>query len=521
VIVSPQRFREIDPRWVAGFATAAAALWIGQTAAQSPLLVLALVPLAAFVFVAFRWPWLALFIYVGALVLAPAYVGVVLGPFGAWTPTRVIGLIYAVVLVARSGFRPSAWNTVDVTLCVFLLLSSISLPLKGTGVTATMKAGMYTVLDYGVPYLVMRLASSDLQQTKRLISLLTFWAVIVGLLAVAEVVLGTNPFLDLGPQLAGEDVWTTVIYRGGGQRAQVSFSHPISLGMFAALTLPVSLWITQHAGSRRRALATGAGALVIAAMLFATLSRGPWIGGFCAVAIGLLLRTGIPRTTRVLVALALCAPVAIYATGLTPLTGIVNASFDPSTAEFANIEYRQGLVPFVLDLWSRSPIIGYADLTATGTSIDNYYLALLLLSGLVGELAFGALLIALLQRLWRAARSSGGSRLASDLALVLIAALIGQLVILAGVAMVGSGPYFFWGLIGIAAGKWSNRRGAHTSLVSSVQSQNGVGHKIHEAGPHAVGASRPLSLERNRPEVVQPADHAQTPLASQPGINGS
>jgi O-antigen ligase len=304
----------------------------------------------------------------------------------------------------------------------------------------------------------MRVASSDIGQVRRLLGMVTFWAVVIGALAMAEVALNYNPFFDLGPQLPSEELWMTVLYRGGGQRATASFSHPISLGMFAALLLPVAFWLAQHARSRSRTLLIGGGGLVIAAMLFATLSRGPWIGAFAALGIGLMIRPRRPRGGRAALALAICGLVALYLSGISPLTTIINDSFDPSTMDFSNFEYRQGLVPFVLDLWSRSPIFGYSDLSIAATSVDNYYLVLLLMSGAVGFLAFVGLMAVLVSRLLNVMRLRVASHdLGSDLAAMLLGAFIGQLLILGSVAMVGSAPYFFWGFAGLAAGAWATR----------------------------------------------------------------
>jgi hypothetical protein len=473
MIVLSQRLWDLDRRWLAALLTVLAAIAVGRLAASAPLGILILLVLGAFGWLAYRWPWVGVWLFVGVLALTPAYVGVVVGQFGAWTPTRALGAVYAIVIFARSGLHPSRWNALDVAFGVFLMASFLFFPLKGTGITASAKVGMYTALDYGVPYLLMRTYSSDMQSTLRLLGTVTFWAVVVGLFALIEEAFHYNPFLELGPVLSGEEQWTTVLYRGGGQRAVASFSHPISLGMFAALLLPVALWLALQASSKRRMLTIAAGALVIAGMLIATLSRGPWLGALLAIVVALLIRPSSPRSGRIVLALGIAATWLLYASGISPLTTVINESFDPSTSDFANFLYRQGLIPLMLELWSHSPIIGFQDLSAAATSIDNYYLVQLVLNGLVGLLAFWGVMAAVGYRLWSVVRAPAATStgMAADCATILLGVLAGQLIVLASVAMVGSAPYFFWGFIGIVAGAWASRRPTSSPSVAQFRPQ--------------------------------------------------
>jgi hypothetical protein len=430
---------------------------------QSVVLVAATALVATFAALAIARPWVAIWVYLGVLVLSPNYVGVSLGSIGDATLTRVLGLAIALVLVYRKGFRPAAWNPVDWCFALYLLASTLPDMLKGDSASYTLRLLVWSGLDYGVPYLVLRTAASNLASARRVLRMFAFWAIVIALFAIAEVVSGTNLFTGVGPQLSAASLWSEGVVRAETLRAQVSFSHPISLGMYAALLLPLALWLTRWSRGRQRTFAVLA-AVAVGATLLATLSRGPWLGALIALVLTIPFQPQLSRrSTAVTFGAIAIGVIAIYLSGATPLTQIITDSFNPTTDAYGNILYRQSLTEVILPVWSRSPWIGYPDYLAGGAfsssfSIDNHYLATLIVQGALGLVAFLLVVAAALWTCWSATRYRDKRSAERDLAATMLAVLLGQLVILGTVAMIGLGPQVFWGFVGFCAGAWSGWR---------------------------------------------------------------
>jgi hypothetical protein len=434
---------------------------------QSTVLAVSIASLFAVVALTVARPWVGTWLYLGVLVLSPNYVGVSLGSLGDWTPTRALGLAVALALIYRDGIRPAAWNPVDWCFALYLMATTLPELFKGETASSSTKLLLWSGLDYGVPYLVLRSAGRDLASARRVVRICAFWAIVVAAFAIAEVVTGTNLFTDVGPQLSAASRWSEGVYRADSLRAKVSFSHPISLGMYAALMLPLTIWLMRRSRGWQRIfgfVATSA----VSVTLLTTLSRGPWIGALAALALTIpLQRERARRNSLIAFAAIVTLVTAVYISGATPLTQLVDDSFNPASDAYNNVLYRQSLADTVLPVWSMSPLIGYADYAADGAfstsfSIDNHYLATLIVQGAMGLVAFGLVVGAALWRCWSTARDSRIGTGERELAGTLVAVVIGQLVVLGTVAMVGLGPQVFWGSIGLCAAPWCS---GHASVA--------------------------------------------------------
>jgi hypothetical protein len=439
----------------------------------APVLVAGSVLVALFGVLDWFRPWWATWLYVGTLVLVPGYVGVSLGSFGDWTPAHVLGLISLAVLVARRGIHPTRWTVLDCSVFGYLLATAVPFVFKGLAPTWVFKYMLFTVIQYGAPYVILRSISTDRRAIERLIQVIVFWASVVSVFAVAETISGLNPFTHLEPAIFSNEIWSDPVFRGDAHRATVSFSHPIALGMFAALVLPLGVWLAQRWRGRRSWI-MWSGTISVASTLLLTLSRGPWLGALVAFVIPATLQpTGKRRAAGFVVVLVLACG-ALYASGLTPITQLIDDSFDPTSAAYANIVYRQNLPSLVLDAWQRSMLIGYSDYNANGAfpagiSIDNFYLASLILTGVLGLGGFVVVAAAALQRLWKIARDPCiADSTTTSLAAALLGVFAGQLLILATVAMIGSGAQVFWGFLGVAAGFWGHAEARTTANAAAA-----------------------------------------------------
>jgi hypothetical protein len=464
------------PRLSAAVVLIPTALLIGNWLPHQSLVLLAATALvAAFAALTLARPWVAIWVYLGVLVLSPNYVGVSLGSIGDATLTRALGLALVLVLVYRKGIRPAAWNVVDWCFAAYLLATTLPEMFKGDSPSYTLRLLVWSGLDYGVPYLVLRTVASNLASARRVLRMFAFWAIVVALFAIAEVVSGTNLFTGVGPQLSAASLWSAGVVRADTLRAQVSFSHPISLGMYAALLLPLTLWLTRWSRGRQRTFAVVA-AVAVGATLLTTLSRGPWLGALIALALSIPFQPEKSRRSTAITFGAIAVGViGVYLSGATPLTQVIADSFNPTTDAYGNILYRQSLTDVILPVWSRSPWIGYPDYVANGAfpsffSIDNHYLATLIVQGAVGLVAFLLVIAAALWTCWSAARYRHLGAGERDLAGTMLAVLLGQVVILGTVAMIGLGPQVFWGFVGFCAGAWSGWRApaARPALVPAA-----------------------------------------------------
>ena len=270
---------------------------------------------------------------------------------------------------------------------------------------------------------------------------LTATAVAVAVVAVAEWHLDRH-VIPLYPGVIFD-----ALERGDHLRSRATFPHPIVLGTFVAMTMPLALSLLLTARGVRKAV-VGAGGVVLVAGLAAALSRAPWLGALVGLA-AFALMSGLWRRWKPIVAVAGALAFLVASPLGTPVRAAAVGLVRPETAqERFVVQVRVDLAKRIGGDGFRRPLsssLDPADRPAfpaviqgqkvdLARSIDNTYVREVTQTGLLGLVALVALLVAVLVEAIRGAlRQEGSLRyLASGLAaaqlvVVLVAFTVGTI----------------------------------------------------------------------------------------------
>jgi O-antigen ligase len=243
--------------------------------------------------------------------------------------------------------------------------------------------------------------------------------------------------------------------RGSALRAQVATGQPIILGFLLAVALVLALSPALYYGRpRRRPLLI----TLLAAGLFATVSRGPWLGAVGGVAIYLALAPG--GFMRVLKFLAAGAGVLVLFALLPGGEKVIDLLPWVGKADTGSTSYRADLFNAVVPLLLDSPILGVPEydtrpelqfLRQGEGLIDlvNTYIGVAVSSGLIGLFAFVAIHVRTLLGLWRMMVTVDGE--AHELVRAFFAAYVTILLVLATSSTSGSMGFVTWLFVGLGA----------------------------------------------------------------------
>ncbi|MEE1865983.1 MULTISPECIES: O-antigen ligase family protein [Pseudomonas] len=331
-----------------------------------------------------------------------------------------------------------------------------ALNLRETTFTDALRQAFYLYIDMFLPYYVASRALKDLSDFKDAMLAFVLAAFLLALIGVAETArhwLLYNALLDaLGTQ------WEMSSYlsRGGSLRASATTGQAIVLGYVISVGIGLFLFVQRYVASKlQRCL----GALLLAAGLFAPLSRGPWIGA--AIIIGVFIATGRGAVRR-LTLLALAGVLALPLLSVMPGgEKIVDMLPFIGNLEKENITYRERLIDNSWIVIQRNPLFGTYDFRNTPEmqemiqgdgiiDVVNTYLGLALRTGLVGLGLFVAFFAAVLLSLRKAMRlfpdrDSEQRRLGR----ALFATLTGILVIIFTVSSITLIPVVYWTVAGL------------------------------------------------------------------------
>ncbi len=227
--------------------------------------------------------------------------------------------------------------------------------------------------------------------------------------------------------------------RGDHLRARATFPHPIVLGTFIAMTMPLALSLLVATRGIRK-VAVGAGGIVMVAGLAVALSRAPWLGALLGLAAFAGL-SGLWRRWKPIAAAAGILAVLVASPLGTPVRGAAVGLVRPETSqERFVVQVRVDLAKRIGGDGIRRPVSSSLDPTDRpvfpaviqgrqvdlGQSIDNTYVREVAQTGLLGLLALVALLVAVLVRTIRCALRQEGSlrHLASGLAAAQLVVLL-------------------------------------------------------------------------------------------------
>ncbi|HLZ08274.1 MAG TPA: O-antigen ligase family protein [Chloroflexota bacterium] len=358
-----------------------------------------------FALVRFFWPRVAATIYVLAIPAFPFY----------WTPFSVVALNDVSVLqmlatglavgMTLESWRDMMHKTLDVpriaveaavfSMIVIWSLSSFDVATT----TGVIRSTFFGLLDYWVPFVLALRLARDLRAVREVLWLIAVPAVVVAALAAYEYASQTPIvyafFADLNSS-TGTLQWNPAL-RAGLLRVQVSFGQATFLAFYLISAGLLLVVLGNTATTRFRRLTAYFSSILVFLVSLLPLVRGAIVGLLVCLAVLVVIAGG--RLRRTLFALMAVGLIAIWLTaGFLDrtnsfladfvLTVIGQAPISVQAQQLENINSRIDLVQVGSDLISRSPPLGYGDLSIYGTNpiqdTANTYLEVGLISGPIG-----------------------------------------------------------------------------------------------------------------------------------------
>jgi len=363
----------------------------------------------------------------------------------------------AILLFSQKDTLAFGKTTPDKLLATYILLS-IVLYLRSTTLTDTLRFSFYAFIDVILPYYVISRYLRNRNQFHEAIVALVVAGLILSAIGIFEYLRHWLLYSSLMGALDSNISMSNYLARGGSLRALGTTGQPIALGFVLMVVIGFYLYIQSFirgkAAIRLVILATLIGGL------FASLSRGPWVGMIVFIVVFYMLGpNALGKMSKltiggvVVALLVLVLPGGEKLINLLPFIGNVQAE---------NISYREnlfeiGLVVIQQHLWFGSvdfleasemqPLIqgqGIID-------IVNSYLGIALSYGLVGLGLFVSFFIAILLGVFRALYMIEASHdNESLLGVTLIALLVAILVTIFTVSSIAVIPVVYWAVAGMA-----------------------------------------------------------------------
>ena len=313
------------------------------------------------------------------------------------TPTRVLVLASFGVLLGRRQLRLPPRK---VTVPALAYMAAVGVALTSHPTVHAGGQALAVTLGAWAPALLVLGVIRRRRDLWLLIGALSVAATVAAALALAEMATG-HYVLGEAPGLVFR-----VLERSGTIRAQATFPHPIILGTFLALVVPLAVAL-----ALRRPKWSRAGGLVVLVIVIAglssTLSRGPWLGAVAALT-ALLALSGLRRKWIYLAAGLVAFGVAAAAPVDTPLrdaaTGVVMQSDwqDRYIVDF-RLQQARALASYAranplathLDAAARPSLPGVVEgrQVENGAQLDSIYGNELIQTGVLGLLALLATVV--------------------------------------------------------------------------------------------------------------------------------
>jgi len=343
----------------------------------------------------------------------------------------------------------------DKLLALYLVLSAL-LQLRETTLTDTLRQSLYLFIDVFLPYYVASRALKQLSDFKDAMLAFVLAAMLLSLIGTFEYARHWLLYSSLSDAMGLRWGMSSYLSRGGSLRASASTGQAIVLGYVISVAIGFYLFLQASVRSR---LQQRLGALLLAAGLFATLSRGPWVGA--AAMITAFIATGRDAVKRLML-LGLTGVLSL------PLLSIIpggNKLIDLlpyiGTTETGNITYREELFAKAMIVIQRNPLFGSVDYLNTAEmqsmmqgegiiDIVNSYLAIALESGLIGLLLFAGFFTTIALGIRKGLRTfQDKDAEALRLGRALLATLFGVLITITTVSSISVIPVIYWALAGI------------------------------------------------------------------------
>jgi O-antigen ligase len=351
-----------------------------------------------------------------------------------------------------------------------LLLLILYFPLNS--LTNNIRYAFLTVIDVAIPYLLITRSRLSSKQIIEIILMFALGVSVLAAISIVEIGLSWPIFNVVMNVWDRPDPLMNFLMREGMFRAQTTAGHSLVMGYAAMVGL--AAWTASEVIKPNRIIQAFFFMLLLAGLI-ASLARGAWLGCAIMVIIYILLtKNPIVNVTKLLLLVGL----VVAAGMLTPFgTKIVSLMPFIGTAEQGNIEYRQVLFNFAVEILKEYPVFGhpyflsFMEGARNGEGlIDlvNIYINVALQSGLVGLSLFTGAFLATAWQLLAIAKSRVYESIDTAAARTLLASLAGILFTISTLSNIASVPYIYWFMLAMGS-----------ALVRAVSDKTNFNAELH------------------------------------------
>jgi O-antigen ligase len=381
---------------------------------------------------------------------------------------------------ARTGIP----KLVDWLVGLFILYRLVMMLPHYSSVTSILRDVFHSVIDVWIPYYVASRAIQDRHQLKDIIGTMLACGAFVGLLAIFETARRWQLFnlIEAHMHLPTSSRGYMSRGYGGPLRAVATGGHPIVLGVFLMLLVPLYLSIY---GGMKKGFQRVALLLMICGGLVASFSRGPWLATIFAGLVYLLVAT---RLSKAIFQFALIGGAVSVVLLVTPLGDLIlpYLPFLGAGTQSAMEDYRVQLFHVSMEVIQEHPVFGdplylknpKMEVMRQGEGIIdmvNSYLDIALSYGLVGLAIFIAPVLAAWIHVTRNLSSLPPESLRMNAALC--ACVAGVMFSIVSVSQIYTIPYWIWILTGVCVGSWTAQSVPEPSAAGSLVAPRSPGKK--------------------------------------------
>lgn len=340
-------------------------------------------------------------------------------------------------------------------LVLAMVVLTFLLWLRGTTFTDAVRYGVSGFLDVFLPYYTASRVIKNIGQLKLVMTAFVIGCLIVGAIGIFEYRSSWLLYNNLDESLGVNWVMGSYLGRGGDVRALSTTGQPIILGYVLMVALGFYLFI---APSIKSTIVRLSGFVFLAAALFVTLSRGPWVGAVALIIVFLATGTNVAKKFITLATVAfLTLPILQVVPGGHKIINILPFI---GTSEQFNVEYRDKLLDRSIAVISNHPFFGVFNPTKEPEMQDmvqgegivdivNAYLGISLSQGLVGLALFLMFFAIVLRTTYKAMKKLPKKSEEHLCGSSLLASLAGVLVAIYTVSTIGVIPIVYWSLAGL------------------------------------------------------------------------
>ncbi|MDO8903157.1 O-antigen ligase family protein [Hydrogenophaga sp.] len=353
----------------------------------------------------------------------------------------------------RIGRSPIDWMVLGYVLVVS------ALKFRGGVITSDLREATMIWLDVFLPYYVASRSIKDLDGFRHALFGFMIGAMLLSLLAIFEVLRSWKLYTAVLSVLGLYDYfWGLYLMRSGWLRPTVSLGQPIALGYVIVVGAGCYLFIKNLIPQPRYRLM---GALLLAVGVFASLSRGPWVGALLLMIVFTLFGE---KPVKNVLYLFMIVFVAFVILNVIPQGQVVlnMLPFIGEVDEF-NVQYRVDLFSTTGDVILRNLWFGSKDylqapelqsmIQGEGIiDIVNSYLGVVLDAGIVGLTFFVGVFVTSAMSIRRGLRLSGAdSPEMRLLGRVLMSILAAIMLIIYTASSITAIPWVYWIFAGFCA----------------------------------------------------------------------